>query len=254
LLCLVLSSTLASWAHNHSAKPVSDLAETASTAGTFETLLAAAETAGLVGALKGSDQLTVFAPTDDAFNALPKGTVASLLKPENREQLASLLKFHIVAGKVGSAELEDGLEIEMLSGQVAAVAAAEQGFIIQGARIVTPEVSAANGVIHVIDRVIMPAKNNAQAAITQIDRAINRGAPLFNHGNPEATVALYRFTAETLLEGGMLDQRDSTRLMKVLRQSSRSHDSTENAWDLRYALDDVRKSLMGDMRMTMTTY
>lgn len=247
LLTFLLGVAQFSWAHHHSSP-------SAAVAGSFGTLLAAAEALGLVDAFKGTDNLTVFAPTDDAFSAWPKGAVETLLEPKNQARLADLPKYHIVAGKVGSDKLQDGLPIDRLSGQIVKVSAGEQGFTIQGAKIVNADIGARNGVIHVIDRVIMPAVMNAQASISLRERAITQGAPLFNDGNLEATVALYLLTAESLLDDAALDKDNTVRLRKALRQTKRSHDARANASVLRYALDDVRASFMGEMRMTMTTY
>ena len=133
------------------------------------------------------------------------------------------------------------------------VSAGEQEFTIQGAKIVNVDIGVSNGVIHVIDRVIMPAVMNAQAPITRRERAITQGAPLFNDGNLK-TFVLYLLTAESLLDNATLDKGNTVRLKKALRKTKRSHDARANAWDLEYALDDVRASLMGEMRMTMTTY
>ena len=134
------------------------------------------------------------------------------------------------------------------------IQAAEAGFTIQRAKIVATDIDASNGVIHVIDRVIMPETRTASASISKIERAIAKGAPLYNDGNPEATVALYRLTAENLLEESALSSGDAKRLNMVLRKTRGSHNAQQTAWDLRYALDDVRASLMGDRGMSMTTY
>ena len=133
-----------------------DVVDTAASAGTFETLLAAATAAGLVDALKSDGPLTVFAPTDDAFGALPAGTIESLLKPENKDQLATILKFHVVAGALGSTALSDGTRLETLAGLDVEISQTEGGFNIENARIVTTDIDVSNGVIHVIDRVILP--------------------------------------------------------------------------------------------------
>ncbi len=138
-------------------KAKADIVDTAAAAGSFKTLLAAAEAAGLVDALKGEGPLTVFAPTDAAFSALPAGTVENLLKPENKEQLADILKVHVIAGqKVTSADLAGKtLKAETLNGEVNINAT--KGVMVNDATVVKADVMAANGVIHVIDKVLMPA-------------------------------------------------------------------------------------------------
>jgi len=132
-----------------------DIVETAQAAGAFNTLLAAAEAAGLAGALAGDGPLTVFAPTDAAFEALPDGTVESLLKPENKDQLAAILKLHVVSGKVTSADLAGKtLEAETLGGPVSIDAT--DGVTVEGATVTEADIMTSNGVIHVIDQVILP--------------------------------------------------------------------------------------------------
>lgn len=151
-------------AHNHEekadkaeyTKATADIVDTAAAAGSFTTLLTAAEAAGLVDALKGDGPLTVFAPTDEAFAKLPEGTVASLLEPENKEQLAGILKLHVIAGeKVKSKDLAGKtLEAETLNGTVAIDGT--DGVTVNGAKVVQADIKASNGIIHVIDTVLLP--------------------------------------------------------------------------------------------------
>jgi len=137
-------------------KVTTDIVETAAAAGSFTTLLAAAEAAGLVDALKGEGPLTVFAPTDAAFAALPAGTVETLLKPENKDRLAAILKLHVIAGKkVKSADLAGKiLTAETLNGTIAIDGT--NGVKINDANVITADVKASNGIIHVIDKVLLP--------------------------------------------------------------------------------------------------
>ena len=138
-------------------KVTTDIAETAAAAGSFNTLLAAAEAAGLVDALKGDGPLTLFAPTDAAFAALPAGTVESLLKPENQHRLAAILKLHVIAGqKIKSADLAGKmLNAQTLNGTIAIDGT--DGVKINDATVITADVKASNGIIHVIDKVLLPA-------------------------------------------------------------------------------------------------
>lgn len=137
--------------------PTSDNIPTvASKAGKFQTLLAAAKAAGLVDALSGDQPLTVFAPTDDAFAKLPAGTVESLLKPENKAQLVAILKYHVVAGRVFSTDLLAGAEAKTLQGGVLSAKVAGGKATVNGAGLVATDVDAANGVIHIIDSVLLP--------------------------------------------------------------------------------------------------
>lgn len=132
-----------------------DIVDTAVGAGTFNTLVAAVTAAGLVDTLKGEGPFTVFAPTDDAFAALPAGTVDSLLLPENLEQLTAILTYHVVPGKVMSTDLTEGMTAATVNGADVTITL-EGGAKVNGANITTADIEASNGVIHVIDAVIMP--------------------------------------------------------------------------------------------------
>jgi transforming growth factor-beta-induced protein len=125
-------------------------------AGAFKTLLAAAKAAGLVDALSGNKDLTVFAPTDEAFAKLPKGTVEDLLKPENKDKLASILKYHVVEGRVYSEDALAAKAAKTLQGASVKISVKDGAAYVDGAKIVTTDIDASNGVIHVIDSVILP--------------------------------------------------------------------------------------------------
>ena len=133
-----------------------DIVDTAAAAGSFGTLLAAAEAAGLVDALKGEGPLTVFAPTDEAFAALPEGTVENLLKPENKDALAGILLYHVVSGKIMSGDIGSSASPATLQGATIDVKSSYGKVTVNGANVVTADVTASNGVIHVIDAVILP--------------------------------------------------------------------------------------------------
>lgn len=134
-----------------------DIVDTAVGAGQFTTLVAAVQAAGLVDALKGDGPLTVFAPTDEAFAALPEGTVENLLKPENKETLVDILTYHVLPGAVMASDVNaKKLSVEMLNGDKATVTGWD-GVKIDGASVVSADIEASNGVIHVIDQVILPS-------------------------------------------------------------------------------------------------
>ena len=133
-----------------------DIVDTAVGAGSFTTLVAAVEAAGLVETLKGEGPFTVFAPTDDAFAALPAGTVDNLLLPENRDQLVAVLTYHVIPGRVMSADIAgQTLEVETVQGSTININATS-GVMIDGATVTAADIEASNGVIHVIDQVILP--------------------------------------------------------------------------------------------------
>ncbi len=135
------------------ATPEKDIVDTAVSAGSFKTLVAAVKAAGLVEALKGDGPFTVFAPTDEAFAKLPKGTVEALLKPENKDKLVAILKYHVVSGKVMAGDVIKVGEAKTLQGSKATF-----GLKIDGANIIKTDIGCSNGVIHVIDAVILPKK------------------------------------------------------------------------------------------------
>ncbi|WP_296461223.1 fasciclin domain-containing protein [Rubinisphaera sp.] len=132
-----------------------DIVDTAVAADDFNTLVAAVQAAGLVEALKGDGPLTVFAPTDAAFAALPEGTVESLLKPENKDKLISILKYHVVAGKVMASDVVKLKNAKTLNGSKVKIDA-HDGVKINNANVVKADIVTSNGVIHVIDAVLLP--------------------------------------------------------------------------------------------------
>jgi uncharacterized surface protein with fasciclin (FAS1) repeats len=132
-----------------------DIVDTAVGAGSFGTLVAAVQAAGLVDTLKGEGPFTVFAPTDAAFAALPTGTVEELLKPENKDKLTAILTYHVVAGKVMSGDLSDGLSAATVNGANITIGTMG-GVTVNGANVTQADIEASNGVIHVIDAVILP--------------------------------------------------------------------------------------------------
>ena len=137
-----------------------DIVAVASSAGDFSTLIAAAKAAGLVETLQGEGPLTVFAPTDEAFAKLPAGTVETLLKPENKDQLVSILTYHVVPGRLDSGTVLKRKSLDTANGQRAGIAMKNGKPMIDNAVIVATDVEASNGVIHVVDTVILPESKN----------------------------------------------------------------------------------------------
>ena len=133
-----------------------DIVDTAVGAGQFKTLAAALQAAGLVETLKGKGPFTVFAPTDAAFAKLPAGTVEMLLKPENKAKLTAILTYHVVAGKVMAADVVKVTSAKTVQGGAVAVKVTGGKVTIDAANVVTTDIAASNGVIHVIDTVLMP--------------------------------------------------------------------------------------------------
>jgi uncharacterized surface protein with fasciclin (FAS1) repeats len=133
-----------------------DIVDTAVAAGDFKTLAAALQAAGLVETLKGPGPFTVFAPTDAAFAKLPAGTLDSLLKPENKAQLTSILTYHVVPGKVKAADVVKLTSAKTVNGQSVTIKVVDGKVTVDGANVVKTDIGASNGVIHVIDAVILP--------------------------------------------------------------------------------------------------
>jgi uncharacterized surface protein with fasciclin (FAS1) repeats len=133
-----------------------DIVDTAVGAGSFNTLVAAVKAAGLVDTLKGKGPFTVFAPTDDAFAKLPAGTIEMLLKPENKSKLVAILTYHVVPGAIMSSDIA-GKKLAVGSVQGSKIDVdATKGVMVDSAKVVSADVKTSNGVIHVIDQVIMP--------------------------------------------------------------------------------------------------
>ena len=136
--------------------PSMDIVDTASSAGSFNTLVAAVKAAGLVDTLKGKGPFTVFAPTDAAFAKLPEGTLASLLKPENKGKLKAILTYHVLSGKVASGDIAGKtLSVPTVQGSKVSVNATK-GVMVDNAMVTKADIMASNGIIHVIDTVILP--------------------------------------------------------------------------------------------------
>ena len=133
-----------------------DIVDTAVAAGSFTTLAKALQAADLVQTLKGDGPFTVFAPTDEAFAKLPAGTLADLLKPENKSKLTAILTYHVVPGKVMASQVTGLTSAKTVNGQSLKIAVKDGSVMIDNARVVKTDVAAANGVIHVIDTVLLP--------------------------------------------------------------------------------------------------
>ena len=153
---IVAALVAVSGARSVAQAPSKDIVETAVAAGSFTTLAKALQAAGLVETLKGKGPFTVFAPTDEAFAKLPAGTLDALLKPENKAKLTRILTSHVVAGKVGSAQVVKMKSAKAVSGVTLAITTSGKTVMVDNATVVKTDISASNGIIHVIDSVIVP--------------------------------------------------------------------------------------------------
>ena len=152
---LVLSLSLGAFAHPK-ASSNKDIVDTAVAAGSFKTLAAALQAAGLVDILKSKGPFTVFAPTDEAFAKLPAGTLEDLLKPENKEKLGAVLTYHVVPGKVMAAQVTKMNSAKTVNGQSLTISVNDGTVMVDNARVVKTDILCSNGVIHVIDSVVLP--------------------------------------------------------------------------------------------------
>jgi uncharacterized surface protein with fasciclin (FAS1) repeats len=156
-LLVVAALALAACSQTTAETPKADIVDTAVAAGDFNTLVTAVQAAGLVDTLKSPGPFTVFAPTDEAFAKLPEGTVETLLKPENKDQLVAVLTYHVVAGKVMSGDIAGKrLEVATVQGSTVDIDATGGAVMVDNATVIAADVEASNGVIHVIDTVILP--------------------------------------------------------------------------------------------------
>jgi transforming growth factor-beta-induced protein len=155
-------------------KPM-DIVDTAVADGRFKTLAAALTAAGLVDTLKGAGPFTVFAPTDDAFAKLPAGTIDTLLKPENKQKLTDILLYHVVSGKVASADVAKLTSAKTVLGKDVTIKVDNGNVYVNDAKVIITDIETSNGVIHVIDSVLLPPAEDAMTGKTIVDVAVADG-------------------------------------------------------------------------------
>ena len=226
--------------------PSSDnIPATADKAGTFKTLLAAAKAAKLVGALSGDKPLTVFAPTDEAFARLPKGTVESLLKPENIDQLKQILLYHVVEGRVYSDQALKLKKAKTLNGQSIKINARKAGAFVNDSKLTALDIEASNGVIHVIDQVLLPpTKVSNDKSRAAIEQTINRGAALYNAGHVDACAKHYMTSVAGMLDSNHAMPRTAVHhLQTAMAQARATKCSVTQSWALRRGLDGAHHIL-----------
>jgi uncharacterized surface protein with fasciclin (FAS1) repeats len=219
-----------------------DIVDRAAGVKDFSTLVAAVKAAGLVETLKGDGPFTIFAPTNDAFAALPEGTVESLLKPENIEKLTLILTYHVVGGKVLAKEVVNLEKAKTVQGQDVMIKVNDGTVMINGAKVLKTDVLANNGVIHVIDSVLLPKDDDK---IGMIRDAIRKGAPLYNQGHVTKCVDTYRETTMRLLQSSQMPEEAGLHLTRALHSVNHVHNEREQAWILRMGLENAFVSLNG---------
>jgi uncharacterized surface protein with fasciclin (FAS1) repeats len=219
--------------------------------GRFTTLVAALKAADLVDTLGGKGPFTVFAPTDDAFAKLPKPLLAALLKPENKGLLTEILTYHVVSGRITSVDAAKAGTAKTLEGTEVTASGKSGALMINGAKVVIQDIDSANGIVHVIDSVLVPsgaaakiAKLSAASPRDLMELAIARGAPMFNHGDHAACAAVYEVTMNALMalpESSMNDDSRET-VAGALAEGARTHSARDRAWVYRRAMDKVMDS------------
>ncbi|MCH2180928.1 MAG: fasciclin domain-containing protein [Mariniblastus sp.] len=210
-------------------------------AGNFSTLLAAIGIANLNDVLNGPGPFTVFAPTDDAFAALPSGTVDQLLQPENRDQLIDLLKYHVVPGRVYADMAVKAGRARSLSGNSLDIGLTANGLNVNQANVLAKNIEASNGLIHVVDQVLTPSKMSRRQVMTSLDHAIDQGVPVFNAGHHQRCCDIYMNVMTTIKESGIDSMDDHSMILveQTIEKAKRTHNSTNRAWVLRRGMDQL---------------
>jgi transforming growth factor-beta-induced protein len=226
-------------------------------AGTFATLVAAIGAAELDATLEGEGPFTVFAPTEEAFAALPKGTVASLLKKENRQDLAALLTYHVVPGRVSAGDALNAGEAKTVQGENLKFRVSEGLLKVNDSTIRTVDLDGGNGVIHVIDTVLLPpsttTKEQANVKTAPADAmtnaselivaAIEKGVPLYNGGDAKGCAAVYRECIVKLASNDQIDGHTRSMLGQVVDAGSKRPSDEDRAWFYRNTLDRIMNFL-----------
>lgn len=245
---IVLTAALASLAASPvQAESKRDIASTAIASKSLQTLTAALKAADLVETLKGKGPYTVFAPTDAAFAKLPKATLKSLLQPAQRETLRRILLNHVVAGKVGSIDALRAGKARSLAGETFNIRLADGRLRVGDAVVSANDLTATNGVIHVIDTVLIPPtpKTERQKLVGLFTTAIDRGVPLFNGGNAAACTAVYEIAVRAALDlsGDQLSAQERKGLENALRSLPETSSEKGRSWVLRNAMDEAMRQV-----------
>ena len=215
-----------------------DIVDTAVSAKSFNTLVAAAKAAGLVDTLKSDGPLTVFAPTDEAFAKLPDGTLESLLKPENKAKLAAILKYHVVAGKVLAADVVKLKQAKTVEGSSVKIKVKESTVKVNNAKVVKTDIECSNGVIHVIDTVLLPPMKQAEVR-NQLEQAVAKGAALYNAGHHEQCADIYTMVMSEVMKENIssMTRHEAHEMQMLMSIAAKQHNAGRRAWVLRHGID-----------------
>ncbi|MDG2125704.1 MAG: CIA30 family protein, partial [Verrucomicrobiales bacterium] len=235
-------------------EPANDIGSVAKKAGVFGTLLAAVEAAGLADTLAGAGPVTVLAPTDEAFAKLPDGTVENLLKKENRKQLQAVLAYHAIPGLVSAGDALNAGEAVTLNGASVEFGIVDGVLKANAATVQTADIAADNGVIHIIDRVLLPPSDEKSETEEEVvgkkmrpaDRivsAIERGVPMFNRGDAAECAAVYRECLADLCEDESVDAGLRKAVRRLMTQAKAADTDVERAWLYRGGLDHLYSAM-----------
>ena len=211
--------------------------EVAAKAGTFKTLVAAVTAGDLAETLSGEGPFTVFAPTDEAFAKLPEGTLETLLKPENKSMLVDILTYHVVPGRIYAADALKAGAAKTVQGSSVEIQAGSGGASVNSSNLLVTDLDAANGVIHVIDEVLLPGKKQASCR-QMLDGAIARGVPMYNSGHHSACASLYENTLVSVMERTS-DPHLRARMHAAITKAKHQRFASRKAWTLRYCMDEM---------------
>lgn len=207
-------------------------------AGTFKTLLAAVTTAELAQTLGSEGPFTVFAPSDDAFSKLPVGTVENLLKPEQRKTLVSILTYHVIPGRVYADEAIAAGSAKTLNGQPISIQLTAEGIQINNSTVTAADIQASNGVIHVIDNVLMPETLDVARAQMILENAVSVGSQAFNHGDYHRCSEVYQEVCTQIVDDASeLPEEVSAVLQIALKRVKQLKSEREQSWTLRHGID-----------------
>ena len=229
---------------------VKNIPETVVEAGVFSTLVAAAGAADLVEVLGSEGPFTVFAPTDEAFAKLPAGTVESLLLPENKQKLINILKYHVVSGRVYDDEAVKAKSANTLLGRSVQIGFSAEGLQVNEVKVAAKNVEALNGVIHIIDGVLLPpTAMSTTEAMAALESAISRGVPAYNNGHLGQCCDIYASTMQQLKDAGIegMESYVSTVANETMTNAGHTANDSDRAWALRRGIDNLRSRLTSQM-------
>ncbi|MDB2429715.1 CIA30 family protein [bacterium] len=234
-------------------RPETDLVAIAKRSGKFSTLLAAVQAAGLSDTLSGASEITILAPTDEAFSKLPEGTLESLLKPGNKKTLQKILAMHVLNGKVSAGDALNAKKAVSFSGEPLTFKVEDGLLKVNSSTIVSTDIVADNGVIHVIDSVLLPEEESTsrdpvdvstpRSPIELIESAIDRGVPIFNEGDHQGCADIYRDCLMELIATKKINGEFLGAMETLVSATNKLKDSTKRAWMLRNGLDHLYQAL-----------